>query len=81
MSGSGDLIPSASAWAVERFGRQAGALTRAIPVQLARAHVVHLTADPENGIHAIHWGQARLEPDRTFTWPYSEPLPLAPPEA
>ncbi|MEU1197633.1 hypothetical protein ABZ446_15550 [Streptomyces sp. NPDC005813] len=26
------------------------------------------TADPENGIHAIHWGDARLEPDHTFTW-------------
>ncbi|WP_328338820.1 hypothetical protein [Streptomyces violaceus] len=24
-------------------------------------------ADPENGIHVIHWGDAHLEPDRTFT--------------
>ncbi|RKN08575.1 hypothetical protein [Streptomyces radicis] len=39
---------------------------------------VFFTADPESGIHAIHWGQARLEPDRTFTWLYSEQLPVAP---
>jgi hypothetical protein len=37
---------------------------------------VFFTADPENGIHAIHWGEALLEPDRTFTWPYSEQLPI-----
>ncbi|WP_427165791.1 hypothetical protein ACQF4J_14825 [Streptomyces sp. C1-1] len=36
------------------------------------------TADAENGIHAIHWGDARLEPDRTFTWPYREQLQVAP---
>ncbi|MEW2081273.1 hypothetical protein [Streptomyces sp. NPDC005283] len=36
------------------------------------------TADPENGIHVIHWGDAHLEPDRTFTWLYSEQLPVAP---
>ncbi|MEV0279216.1 hypothetical protein AB0I22_22910 [Streptomyces sp. NPDC050610] len=35
------------------------------------------TADPEAGIHAIHWGDARLEPDRTFTWLYKEQLRLA----
>ncbi|MGW1708267.1 hypothetical protein ACWCP8_22780 [Streptomyces sp. NPDC002206] len=39
---------------------------------------VFFTADPENGIHAIHWGDAHLEPDRTFTWLYSEQLPVAP---
>ncbi|MFJ7105185.1 MULTISPECIES: hypothetical protein [Streptomyces] len=39
---------------------------------------VFFTADAENGIHAIHWGDARLEPDRTFTWPYKEQLPVAP---
>ncbi len=33
---------------------------------------------PEGGIPAIHWGDARLEPDRTFTWVYSEQLPVAP---
>ncbi|WP_307127245.1 hypothetical protein [Streptomyces sp. B1I3] len=38
---------------------------------------VFFTADPENGIHAIHWGDARLEPDRTFTWPNKEQLPVA----
>ncbi|MFF1955983.1 hypothetical protein ACFVWX_03120 [Streptomyces sp. NPDC058220] len=37
------------------------------------------TADPERGIHAIHWGDAHLEPDRTFTCLYSEQLPVAPP--
>ncbi|MDG4859052.1 hypothetical protein P8605_12955 [Streptomyces sp. T-3] len=36
------------------------------------------TADVESGIHAIDWGQARLEPDRTFTWIHSEELPVAP---
>jgi hypothetical protein len=36
------------------------------------------TADPEGGIHVIHWGEARLEPDRTFTWLHSEQLPVAP---
>ncbi|GAA0931444.1 hypothetical protein [Streptomyces rhizosphaericus] len=43
---------------------------------------VFFTADPEDGIHAIHWGEARLEPDRTFTWLHSEQLPVAmpPPE-
>jgi hypothetical protein len=39
---------------------------------------VFFTADAESGIHVIHWGEARLEPDRTFTWPYSEQLPVAP---
>ena len=39
---------------------------------------IRLTADAENGIHAIHWGDAHLEPDRTFTWPYREQLPVAP---
>jgi hypothetical protein len=39
---------------------------------------VFFTADAENGIHAIHWGDARLEPDRTFTWPYKEQLLVAP---
>ncbi|MGQ4442467.1 hypothetical protein ACN6LI_008365 [Streptomyces violaceoruber] len=39
---------------------------------------VFFTADAENGIHAIHWGEAHLEPDRTFTWLYKEQLPVAP---
>lgn len=39
---------------------------------------VFFTAGAENGIHAIHWGDAHLEPDRTFTWPYREQLPVAP---
>ncbi|MFF0286204.1 hypothetical protein [Streptomyces sp. NPDC005262] len=38
---------------------------------------VFFTADPESGIHAIHWGDAHLETDRTFTWPHKEQLPLA----
>ncbi|MFI9246963.1 hypothetical protein ACIGXF_31330 [Streptomyces sp. NPDC053086] len=39
---------------------------------------VFFTADAESGIHAIHWGEAHLEPDRTFTWLYKEQLPVAP---
>ncbi|MGI5277909.1 hypothetical protein [Streptomyces rochei] len=39
---------------------------------------VFFTADAENGIHLIYWGEAHLEPDRTFTWPYKEPLPVTP---
>ncbi|UIR18259.1 hypothetical protein LXH13_14940 [Streptomyces spinosirectus] len=39
---------------------------------------VFFTADVEDGIHVIHWGEAHLEPDRTFTWPHSEQLPVAP---
>ncbi|MBO4253497.1 hypothetical protein [Streptomyces griseorubiginosus] len=39
---------------------------------------VFFTADVEGGIHVIYWGEAHLEPDRTFTWPYSEQLPIAP---
>ncbi|WP_209312469.1 hypothetical protein [Streptomyces lonarensis] len=39
---------------------------------------VFFTADVENGVHAIHWGEAHLEPDRTFTWLHREELPLAP---
>lgn len=39
---------------------------------------VFFTADVESGIHVIHWGQAHLEPDRTFTWLYNEQLPVAP---
>ncbi|WP_186777780.1 hypothetical protein [Streptomyces salinarius] len=39
---------------------------------------VFFTADAENGVHTIHWGEAHLEPDRTFTWPYKEQLPVAP---
>ncbi|MFF8401868.1 hypothetical protein ACF06P_09570 [Streptomyces sp. NPDC015684] len=38
---------------------------------------VFFTADPEYGIHVIHRGEAHLEPDRTFTWPYREQLPIA----
>ncbi|MDF3292047.1 hypothetical protein [Streptomyces silvisoli] len=37
---------------------------------------VFFTADVESGIHAIHWGEAHLEPDRTFTWLHSEQLPV-----
>ncbi|MET9971635.1 hypothetical protein ABZZ80_38490 [Streptomyces sp. NPDC006356] len=36
---------------------------------------VFFTCDPENGVHAIHWGEARLEPDGTFSWAYREELP------
>ncbi|MFJ5529097.1 hypothetical protein [Streptomyces sp. NPDC093261] len=39
---------------------------------------VFFTADVESGIHVIHWGEAHLEPDHTFTWPHSEQLPVAP---
>ncbi|MCL3998509.1 MULTISPECIES: hypothetical protein [Streptomyces] len=39
---------------------------------------VFFTADAENGIHVIHWGEAHLEPDRTFTWLHKEQLPVAP---
>ncbi|GGV74897.1 MULTISPECIES: hypothetical protein [Streptomyces] len=39
---------------------------------------VFFTADAERGIHLIHWGEARLEPDRTFTWLHEEQLPVAP---
>ncbi|WP_346153062.1 hypothetical protein [Streptomyces labedae] len=39
---------------------------------------VFFTADAEKGIHAIHWGEAHLEPDRTFTWPHRQQLPVAP---
>ncbi|OON77715.1 hypothetical protein [Streptomyces tsukubensis] len=35
------------------------------------------TADPEGGIHVIHWGDAHLEPDRTFTWLHHEQLRVA----
>ncbi|MEU1788635.1 hypothetical protein ABZ553_22770 [Streptomyces sparsogenes] len=38
---------------------------------------VFFTADVESGIHVIHWGEAHLEPDRTFTWLHSEQLPFA----
>ncbi|MFH8745734.1 hypothetical protein ACH4GK_00520 [Streptomyces rimosus] len=40
---------------------------------------VFFTADVENGIHVIHWGEAHLELDRTFTWLHSEELPVAGP--
>ncbi|MFF9620184.1 hypothetical protein [Streptomyces griseosporeus] len=39
---------------------------------------VFFTAGAENGIHVIHWGEAHLEPDRTFTWLHKEQLPVAP---
>ncbi|MFI5661567.1 hypothetical protein [Streptomyces sp. NPDC051684] len=39
---------------------------------------VFFTADAESGIHVSHWGEALLEPDRSFTWPHSEQLPVAP---
>lgn len=39
---------------------------------------VFFTADPDDGIHAIYWGEAQLEPDRTFTWTHREELPIAP---
>jgi hypothetical protein len=48
MSAFGDDRVRPSAWATKRFGRQAGKLAEAIPLQLARAHSraheVHLTA-------------------------------------
>ncbi|WP_329149489.1 hypothetical protein OIU91_23230 [Streptomyces sp. NBC_01456] len=37
---------------------------------------VFFTADVDSGIHVIHWGEAHLEPDRTFAWRYSEQLPV-----
>nr|WSX22275.1 hypothetical protein OG690_22200 [Streptomyces tubercidicus] len=39
---------------------------------------VFFTAAVETGVHVIHWGDAHLEPDRTFTWHHSEQLPVAP---
>ncbi|MGW8850649.1 hypothetical protein ACWGNE_23110 [Streptomyces xiamenensis] len=39
---------------------------------------VFFTAALEEGIHAIHWGDAHLEPDRTFTWIHSEQLQVPP---
>jgi hypothetical protein len=35
---------------------------------------VLFTCDPENGVHAVHWGEARLQPDGTFAWAYREEL-------
>ncbi|MEU9465350.1 hypothetical protein AB0D78_01595 [Streptomyces avermitilis] len=35
---------------------------------------VLFTCDPENGVHAIHWGEARLELDGTFAWAHREEL-------
>ncbi|MER7025354.1 MULTISPECIES: hypothetical protein [Streptomyces] len=45
----------------------------------AKLVCLFFTANAEDGIHAIHWGDARLEPDRTFTWLHSEQLPVVPP--
>ncbi|KUL54649.1 hypothetical protein ADL22_02985 [Streptomyces sp. NRRL F-4489] len=39
---------------------------------------VFFTAAAESGIQVIHWGEARLEPDRTFTWLCGDQLPVAP---
>lgn len=39
---------------------------------------VFFAAEVGSGIQVIHWGQAHLEPDRTFTWLYSEQLPVVP---
>ncbi len=36
---------------------------------------VFYTADVEHGVHTAYWGDARLEPDRTFTWSHVERLP------
>lgn len=48
MSVSSGYLAGASAWAVKRFGRHAGALAAAVPVQLAnahgKAHAAHLAA-------------------------------------
>ncbi|MFE1902219.1 hypothetical protein ACFW96_00915 [Streptomyces gardneri] len=41
---------------------------------------VFFTAARGKGIHSIHWGEAHLEDDRTFTWSYVEPLPPRPAE-
>ncbi|MER5636078.1 hypothetical protein ABT095_03900 [Kitasatospora sp. NPDC002227] len=38
---------------------------------------VFYTSDVTHGVHAIHWGEAHLEPDRTFSWLHSESLPTA----
>ncbi|MFB6627578.1 hypothetical protein ACFCWD_29310 [Streptomyces sp. NPDC056374] len=39
---------------------------------------VFFTAARSDGIHSFHWGEARLEDDRTFTWSHVEPLPPLP---
>ncbi|MFD4972760.1 hypothetical protein [Streptomyces sp. NPDC058424] len=48
MSVSGDQPAEPSAWAIERFGQQAGPFAAAVPVQLAKAHAkahaAHLAA-------------------------------------
>lgn len=38
---------------------------------------VFFTSDTQDGIHQIHWGEARLEIDRTFQWEHREELPPA----
>ena len=43
-----------------------------------RVVCVFFTADRERGVHAVHWGVARLEPDRYFTWLHRQELPVAP---
>ncbi|WP_327239581.1 hypothetical protein OG243_12115 [Streptomyces sp. NBC_01318] len=35
---------------------------------------VFFTCAWEDGIHAIHWGDAHLDGDRTFIWSHVEPL-------
>ncbi|MGW9493899.1 hypothetical protein ACWG5P_05790 [Streptomyces prasinus] len=65
----GGLAPEEYLGLHEAF-EELGAFTRLV--------CVFFTADAENGIHIIHWGEVRLEPDRTFTCPYKEELPVAP---
>jgi len=38
---------------------------------------VFFTSDVDAGIHQIWWGEATLEPDRTFSWAHKERLPVS----
>lgn len=40
--------------------------------------IVRIEGGRRAGRVGIHWGDTCLEPDRTFTWLYSEQLPIAP---
>ncbi|MFJ9700579.1 hypothetical protein [Streptomyces fradiae] len=61
-----DVAPGEEHLRLHEAFEELGATTRLVSV--------FFTASKEEGVHQIHWGEARLESDRTFSWPHRETL-------
>lgn len=72
--GEQDTIFPVDGYATEEYDRLHEAFEEL--GRTAKLVSVLFTCDPEYGVHAIHWGEARLEIDGTFAWTYREELPV-----